>query len=125
MAGVHVGRRLRPMLAALAVGAATNLAGSVSAGPAAGSASPGSSAGAQSPDVVVIVTDDQHYRTLADMTQLRELVAAHGVRFTRAFVENSACCPSRATIMSGAHAHTTGVYSNAGPHGGVEAWQAS
>ena len=31
------------------------------------------------------------------------------VRFTRAYVNNSECCPSRATILSGQYSHHTGV----------------
>jgi arylsulfatase A-like enzyme len=41
--------------------------------------------------------------------------------FEKAFVSNSLCCPSRATIMRGQYAHNTGVWGNSdGPDSG---WQ--
>jgi N-acetylglucosamine-6-sulfatase len=73
------------------------------------------------PNFVFILTDDMRKDDLKYMPKTRALVGAEGMRFEKAFVSNSVCCPSRATIMRGQYAHNTGVWSNAnGPNGG---WQ--
>jgi N-acetylglucosamine-6-sulfatase len=71
------------------------------------------------PNVVVILTDDQRYDTLWAMPQVQSLLVDHGVTFSNAFVSNSFCCPSRATILTGNYSHTTGIYGNVPPHGGA------
>jgi N-acetylglucosamine-6-sulfatase len=71
------------------------------------------------PNVVVILTDDQRWDTLWAMPQVQNLLVKHGVTFTNAFVSNSFCCPSRATILTGNYSHTTGIYGNVPPHGGA------
>lgn len=76
----------------------------------------------RSPDIVVIVTDDQRWDTLGEMPGLRRTVRAHGTTFREAFVVNPLCCPSRASILTGAYSHTTGVYTNVPPHGGFAAF---
>ena len=76
----------------------------------------------QSPDIVLIVTDDQRWDTLGEMPGLRRTVRAHGMTFREAFVVNPLCCPSRASILTGAYSHTTGVYTNVPPDGGVAAF---
>ena len=43
------------------------------------------------------------------------------MRFTRAMVSVSLCCPSRTTILRGQYAHNTGVETNGGTNGGFEA----
>jgi len=70
------------------------------------------------PSVVLIVTDDQRWDTLGRMANVEKLVAAHGVTFTNAFVQDPACCPSRATILTGRFANDTGVLRNGPPFGG-------
>ena len=37
---------------------------------------------------------------------------SRGMSFQNAFVSNSLCCPSRATIMRGQYSHNNGVWSN-------------
>jgi N-acetylglucosamine-6-sulfatase len=64
------------------------------------------------PDIVVVVTDDQHIGTLGWMPVLRNYIARRGVRFSRAMVPTSVCCPSRASILTGEYAHTTKVWEN-------------
>ena len=56
------------------------------------------------------------------MPTVNDELVAHGVTFSNAFVSNPLCCPSRATILTGRYSHGTGVYSNAGPHGGFDAF---
>jgi N-acetylglucosamine-6-sulfatase len=72
------------------------------------------------PTIVMIVTDDQRWDTLRYMPQTRRDLQFRGMKFSNAFVSNSLCCPSRATILTGNYSHTTGVYSNVPPNGGWE-----
>jgi arylsulfatase A-like enzyme len=62
------------------------------------------------PNVVMIITDDQVINTLQLMPNVRAL-ARRGTTFKQAFVSNSLCCPSRATIFTGLYSHQNGVYS--------------
>lgn len=75
-----------------------------------------------SPNVVLINSDDQRWDTIRYMPRVRRLLAAHGVRFTNAFVTTPVCCPSRASLLTGRYAHHTGVLDNIGPDGGVAAF---
>jgi N-acetylglucosamine-6-sulfatase len=70
------------------------------------------------PNVVVILTDDQRWDTLWSMPHVHALLQEHGVTFANSFVSDSLCCPSRASILTGDYAHTTGVYDNHAPNGG-------
>ena len=72
------------------------------------------------PDVVVVVTDDQRWDTLWAMPGVRRELVARGASFADAFVVNPICCPSRASILTGAYSHTTGVYRQAPPFGRFE-----
>lgn len=74
------------------------------------------------PDIVLIVTDDQRWDTLAEMPGLTRTVGEPGVTFDDAFVVNPLCCPSRASILTGAYSHTTGIYTNFPPDGGFRAF---
>ena len=76
------------------------------------------------PNIVLILTDDQRFDTLKVMPNVRAL-AEDGMTLRRAIVTDPLCCPSRATILTGRFAHTTGVYANQGTNGGWPAFQAS
>ncbi len=69
------------------------------------------------PDIVVVVTDDQRFDSLWAMPVVRAELVARGASFRDAFVVNPICCPSRASILTGAYSHTTGVYRQAPPYG--------
>jgi arylsulfatase A-like enzyme len=73
---------------------------------------PPASARPTRPDIIVIVTDDQHIGTLDWMPVLRDYISRRGIRFSRAMVPTSVCCPSRASLFTGEYAHTTEVWSN-------------
>src|SRR3954453_9595825 len=73
---------------------------------------------ASKPNIVLILTDDQRWDTLQWMPNVQSLLVNHGVTFDNAFVENSLCCPSRASTLTGQHSHQTGVWSNEPPYGG-------
>lgn len=94
-------------------------------GPTSTPSGPTSSATPDRPNIVLLLTDDQRWDTLWQMPNVQSLLAADGVTFSNAFVVNSSCCPSRASILSGNYSHTTGVYSNTGPHGGWEAFRSN
>jgi N-acetylglucosamine-6-sulfatase len=53
------------------------------------------------PNILFVLTDDMRVSDLRYMSETRNLLAGEGVKFTRAFVTNSLCCPSRATILRG------------------------
>ena len=80
-------------------------------------------AGAQPyrPNLVVIETDDQTVASLRAMPNVGRLLAARGTAFLNSFVENSMCCPSRATFLTGQMSHNDGVWDNAPPSGGWSA----
>ena len=80
---------------------------------------------ARRPNIVLIVTDDQRADTLWAMPNVRKYLSRPGIKFRNGYVTNSVCCPSRATILTGNYSHTTGVYQNAGRHGGFRSFDDS
>jgi arylsulfatase A-like enzyme len=72
------------------------------------------------PNVVFIMTDDQRqdamgaYGNTILKTPNMDRIAAGGVRFTEAFVTNSLCGPSRASVLTGLYSHAHGVITNGG-----------
>jgi N-acetylglucosamine-6-sulfatase len=92
------------------------------------------------PDIVVVMTDDQRWDTIASclpapglpggepsgtcpMPNLREHLVGPGVAFTQAFTTTAICCPARASFLTGNHAHTTQVLTNSKPDGGYSAFR--
>jgi N-acetylglucosamine-6-sulfatase len=86
--------------------------------PPAGSASPTVASSITKPNIVFIITDDQRHDQLSEMPVVQQELIGKGVDFTNAFVSDPLCCPSRASILRGQYAHSTGVYNNGGPYGG-------
>ncbi|HYP47160.1 MAG TPA: sulfatase [Thermoleophilaceae bacterium] len=70
------------------------------------------------PNVVVIMTDDQDFRSMGAMPKTQRLIARRGTAFDTAIVSFPLCCPSRATFYSGQYAHNHGVLWNTPPQGG-------
>jgi arylsulfatase A-like enzyme len=70
-------------------------------------------------DVVVVITDDQRHDQMQYMPLTTAALNGQTVRFKKAFVTTSLCCPSRATILTGKYAHNHGVLTNAAPTGGA------
>ncbi len=70
------------------------------------------------PNMVFILSDDHAVKAVSayDTTLMEtpniDRIAAAGMRFDRAYVANSICGPSRATLMTGLHSHANGFYSN-------------
>ncbi len=63
-------------------------------------------------DVLLIVTDDQRVHTVDWMDTVRRRIIDRGRRFTNGMIPTSVCCPSRASLLTGLFAHSTGVWSN-------------
>ena len=76
------------------------------------------------PNVVVVMTDDQDFRSMGAMPQTRRLIAKRGTTFATSVVSFPLCCPSRATYMTGQYAHNHGVKWNNPPNGGYDEAQA-
>jgi arylsulfatase A-like enzyme len=81
------------------------------------------------PNLIIILTDDHRWdafdttHSLDGVTPIMpevmtELVAS-GVTFPNAYVSTGLCCPSRASLLAGQYAHTTGVLNNTQPLGGA------
>jgi N-acetylglucosamine-6-sulfatase len=85
----------------------------------------GAGRNAQSPNIVVIMADDLDVQTLWHlvrsglMPKLQGHIIRQGTTFTSAFVTNPACCPSRATFLTGQYPHNHTVLSNVPPDGSV------
>jgi arylsulfatase A-like enzyme len=70
------------------------------------------------PNFVVVMTDDQDLASMEVMPTVRRELEARGVEFTNSFVALSECCPSRATFLTGQHAHNHRVETSKPPKGG-------
>jgi N-acetylglucosamine-6-sulfatase len=86
--------------------------------------SPETEESARQPNVVMIVADDLDKKLLRWMPRTRRLVAGEGATFDRYYVEQSTCCTSRASILSGEYTHNHGVRGNHYPAGGFFRWHA-
>jgi arylsulfatase A-like enzyme len=64
------------------------------------------------PDVLLIVTDDQRAHTIDWMDSVGRQILARGSRYPNGMIPTSVCCPSRASLLTGLFAHSTGVWSN-------------
>ncbi len=78
---------------------------------------------AQRPNFLVIQLDDTRYDGLDRMAQLQARLLPESVTFTNSFVPLSACCPSRASLLSGLYAVHHQARSNSGPIGGADAFR--
>jgi N-acetylglucosamine-6-sulfatase len=81
-----------------------------------GSAWPGSEVRSRErPNVIVVLTDDQHADTFEVMPWLRRRLAREGsgwLSFPNAFANTPLCCPARASLLTGRYARHTGVLDN-------------
>lgn len=76
-------------------------------------------AASERPNILVVLTDDQPYYTTAQMPKLQSGLAERGVSFSRAFLVDPLCCPTRATILTGKYTHNHHIISNELPDGGA------
>lgn len=72
----------------------------------------------QAPNIVIIISDDHAYQTISSYgsklmrTPNIDRIAKEGVLFTKAYVTNSICGPSRAVILTGKYSHKNGFKDN-------------
>jgi N-acetylglucosamine-6-sulfatase len=69
------------------------------------------------PNVVFVLSDDLSMDLLPYMPRVQQL-QRQGLTFSRYFVTDSLCCPSRSSIFTGNFPHDTHVFSNVGTMGG-------
>src|SRR5215210_8625184 len=60
---------------------------------------------AAKPNILFILADDMKASDLDHMPNTQSLLANQGVKFTKAWVTRSLCCPSRATVLRGQYTH--------------------
>ena len=78
------------------------------------------------PNIVFVMTDDQPIKdTMLAMPEVRGRVRDKGMTLPNAYVSESLCCPSRASILRGQYPHNTGVMRNGPPNGGVQTFRAN
>ncbi len=70
------------------------------------------------PNILFILGDDLRASDLKHMPSTQSLLVDQGVKFTKAWVTRSLCCPSRATILRGQYTHNHEVWVNVEPSGG-------
>jgi N-acetylglucosamine-6-sulfatase len=65
----------------------------------------------EKPNIIVIMTDDQDDgMTLKAIPKIKSLIGDQGVTFKNSFVDNSICCPSRSTFLTGQNSNNHGVF---------------
>src|SRR6476620_11043340 len=70
------------------------------------------------PNIIYIMSDDHAYQAISaygyglNRTPNIDKLAEQGMLFTRAFVTNSLCGPSRAVMLTGKHSHINGFKDN-------------
>lgn len=82
-------------------------------------------AAAERPNIVFVLTDDLDSRSMKYLDGLRNTMGQHGTTFQRAYVSDSLCCPSRATILRGQYPHNHGIKSNVPPAGGHDKFRST
>jgi N-acetylglucosamine-6-sulfatase len=63
--------------------------------------------------------DDASMNLLQYMPQVQKMQQT-GTTFSKYYVTDSLCCPSRASILTGRYPHNTGIYTNEWPDGGYD-----
>src|SRR5215211_5330475 len=75
------------------------------------------------PNIIFVLTDDLDAASISKVPSLEAYMADEGTTFDNAFVTNSLCCPSRATILTGQYPHNHLVRSNVPPVGGFKTFR--
>ncbi|WP_282702424.1 sulfatase [Streptomyces sp. CC219B] len=68
------------------------------------------------PNILLVLTDDQPKETDWALRQTVDWLGGDGVEFARAHANTPLCAPSRASVMSGRHAHNHGLLDTRHPH---------
>jgi arylsulfatase A-like enzyme len=80
-------------------------------------------ASAPRPNFVFVLTDDLAWNLVSHMPHVVALQKA-GMTFSRYYVVDSLCCPSRSAIFTGEYPHDDGVFTNTGSDGGYKSYNA-
>jgi N-acetylglucosamine-6-sulfatase len=83
---------------------------------------PGDAPSSGRPNIVFVLTDDLSWNLVRFMPNVQQM-QREGATFTRYFVTDSLCCPSRASILTGQFPHDTAVTTNTPPSGGWPVFQ--
>ncbi len=75
------------------------------------------------PNIVFVLTDDLTWNLVKYMPHVLAMQRA-GVTFSKYFVTDSLCCPSRTSIFTGEFPHDDGVFTNSSVGGGFGAFMA-
>ncbi|MEU1726456.1 sulfatase [Nonomuraea sp. NPDC005692] len=75
---------------------------------------------ASRPNIVFVMADDLESGTLPYFPAINSELVAKGTSFSRFFVTNSWCCPSRTSILRSQYVHSHGVLTNTAPEGGFD-----
>ncbi|ETK37321.1 sulfatase family protein [Microbispora sp. ATCC PTA-5024] len=70
------------------------------------------------PNIVLILTDDLDTSDLQHFPNIANLLVRQGASFSRFFVTNPWCCPSRSSLLRSQYVHSHHVESNRAPTGG-------
>jgi len=68
------------------------------------------------PNVIVVMTDDQE-DSMVGLPWTERMLGSTGTTFRNSYVSFPLCCPTRATLLTGQHAHNHGVVSTELPNG--------
>src|SRR5262245_6089550 len=77
------------------------------------------------PSIVLILTDDQDWDSMAHLPRIRQLLIDQGATFTNYFVSDALCGPSRSTLLRGQYVHNHHVLGNGAPEGGFDKFRGS
>lgn len=64
------------------------------------------------PNILFVITDDLDAQSVGRMPKLERWMMDGGTTFDRAFATSTACCPSRASFLTGKYVHNHTVYTN-------------
>src|SRR3954449_6557722 len=71
------------------------------------------------PNIIFVLTDDLAWNLVQYMPHVQDL-QRRGMTFSRYYVTDSLCCPSRSSIFSGRFPHNTRIFTNKSPDGGFQ-----
>ena len=83
-------------------------------------------ASAKRPNILFIMSDDHAYQAISaynsELIQTPNIdrIADQGIKFTKSFVTNSICAPSRAVILTGKFSHLNGITGNSAAFDGSQ-----
>jgi arylsulfatase A-like enzyme len=86
--------------------------------------SPDAAPGPAHANVIFVLTDDLSWNLVRYMPHVLDL-QRRGMTFTRYYVTDSLCCPSRSSIFTGKFPHDTGVFTNDAPDGGYAKYESA